>query len=109
MLQIKISFGFKSMALDNLLVIYTGKIRIKADLQDVTYALGHVNGLSITQHKNGCVCISYATIDCNIHCSNMANINAYLCIVMHQRIDAKYNPFAVTKSTVINDFEDLTF
>ena len=110
MLQIKIPFGFKTIALDKLLVIYTGKIRFKADLQHVVHALGHVENITITQHKNGCVCVSYATLDYYVQEANVAAINALLCTIMHERINAKYNPNVRTvEPVVLNDFEDLTF
>ena len=101
MLKIKLPFGFKTLCFDNLYVFYTGKIRVKANYQDVVVRT-NLSKCCIQSARNGCVIISYMTKDHTEHTNNIQAINELLADVMHARIDAKYFP-EVYQSSIIAD------
>ena len=88
--KIKVSFGFNTIALDNLFTIYTGKIRIKADSQFISHNLAH-HKLLIIEQRDDYTTLKFATTDSVINKLIIKDINRTLAIIMHQRIDAKYN------------------
>ena len=94
MLKIKMPFGFKTLCFDNLYVFYTGKIRVKANYQNVVDRTS-LSNCNIQAGRNGCIIISYITKDHTEHIKNIQAINDLLCDVMHARIDAKYIPLCL--------------
>lgn len=95
MLKIKIPFGFKMIQLDNLLTIYTGKIRIKADITDLNLALqNYQEHLTFTQGRNNCTTITFCTTNFILKNQLMDAINSTLADIMHARIDRKYHKAA---------------
>jgi hypothetical protein len=91
MLKIKIPFGFKMIQFDNLLTIYTGKIRIKASNDYLRLMLfDHLQHLTFIEGRNYCTTISFCTTDCKLNVTLIDAINATLATIMHDRIDAKY-------------------
>ena len=107
MLKIKIPFGFKMIQLDNLLTIYTGKIRIKAELDDLMHALqNHADHLTFTQSKGWgtCTTITFCTTNCILKTQLMNAINHTLANIMHARIDRKYNNAKVFNPEMIDDY-----
>lgn len=93
MLHIKMPFGYNSFCFDHSFVIHTGKIRIKAEYPEILQTLGHCPQLHIKPTGNG----QYTTISFTTTCSItkdalITQINAVLCKIMHDRIDAKYAP-----------------
>lgn len=94
MLKIKIPFGFKTLQFDNVFTFYTGKIRVKCDMQELMSRFrDSSHHFMFTKGKRNCTTISYMTTDYNIHVNNMNIINAILCDIMHERIDAKYKVY----------------
>lgn len=92
MLKIKIPFGFKTIQLDNFMTIYTGKIRIKADANDLINALqNHLEHLTFTEGRNNCTTITFCTTSILLKNQLMNAINQLLAQIMHARIDRKYN------------------
>lgn len=94
MLHIKMPFGYNSFCFDHSFVIHTGKIRIKADYLYVVDTLKHWPQLNIKASGNNG---QYATVSFTTNCSTtndqlIMEINAMLCKIMHERIDAKYAP-----------------
>jgi len=94
MQHIKMSFGYNTICFDKIFTIHTGKIRVKADYASVTKQLAHCPSLLVNRTgRNG----EYATISFVTNCFKtnehlIAEINALLCKIMHERIDAKYAP-----------------
>lgn len=106
MLKIKIPFGFKTLQLDNLFVLYTGKIRVKTDYDTLVNSLNHVNGLLFTKSTKGCTIISYVVTDITIHNSNIQNINSVLYTIMKDRLDLKYGQYTPTYVEYASIIED---
>ena len=105
MLRIKIPFGFKTIQLDSLLTIYTGKIRIKADANDLLNALrNHAEHLTFTVGKNDCTTISFCTTNNILKDVLIYEINNVLADIMHKRIDLKYR-----SAKVFNDLSEKDF
>ena len=105
MLKIKIPFGFKMIQLDNLLTIYTGKIRIKAEANDLLNALqNHAEHLTFTEGRNNCTTISFCTTNILLKNQLMNAINQTLANIMHARIDRKYNNATVFNPEKIDDY-----
>ena len=78
--------------LDNLLTIYTGKIRIKADITDLNIALqNYQEHLTFTVGKSYCTTITFCTTSILLKNQLMTAINNTLADIMHARIDRKYN------------------
>jgi hypothetical protein len=100
MLKIKIPFGFKMIQFDNLLTIYTGKIRIKASNDYLRLMLfDHLQHLTFTEGKNYCTTISFCTTDYKLNLTLIDAINDTLATIMHDRINIKYrkrNHFEMT-------------
>ena len=95
MLHIKMPFGYNSICLDRTFVLHTGKIRVKADYASISKQLGHCSSLQFKPTEVGTS--QYTTISFTTTCSTtndhlIAEINAVLCKIMHERIDAKYAP-----------------
>jgi hypothetical protein len=94
MLHIKMPFGYNSINFDRTFVLHTGKIRIKADYAFIADTLKHCTSLQykVSGNDNQYTTISFATT-CSITNDDLiGQINAMLCNMMHQRIDAKYAP-----------------
>ena len=105
MLRIKIPFGFKTIQLDNLFTLYTGKIRIKADINDLKTALQYYQGqLTFTVGKSYCTTITFCTTDVLLNSSLINAINNVLADIMHKRIDQKY-----PNAKVFNDLSEKEF
>ena len=90
MLHIKMPFGYNSLCLDRTFVIYTGKIRIKSPMENCIKSLGHHPQLLFHESNNGCTKISFSTTCQQTNDFLIGEINAMLCKIMHERIDAKY-------------------
>ena len=105
MLHIKMPFGYNSFCLDRTFVIYTGKIRIKASMDYCIKALGHHPQLLFTEGSKGCTKISFSTTCQQTNDFLITEINAMLCKIMHERIDAKYAP-KVWEPTLVGQIED---
>jgi hypothetical protein len=91
MLKIKIPFGYKTLQFDCISTMYTGKIRVKLEIENAHFLFGHIKNLCILEGRGGCVTISYMTSEFSTHLSNITEINAILCSIMHERIDIKYS------------------
>jgi len=94
MLHIKMPFGYNSINFDRTFVLHTGKIRIKAHYLYVANELGHCSSLQFkpTGNNGQYTVISFATTCSQTNDHLIAEINALLCKIMHERIDAKYAP-----------------
>jgi len=105
MLKIKVPFGFKTLNLDNMFVIHTGKIRLKCEYAVVFNAL-QTTGLVITDNGKGYTTIRYMTVNFSEHCTHMENINNFIADMMHARIDHKYrnrSSMLVSNSSILED------
>lgn len=89
MLKIKIPFGFKTLNLDNMFVLHTGKIRVKCSYAVVLNALP-ITGLTFSESKSGYTVIRYITTDYVTSAMYINSINSFLATLMHARIDSKY-------------------
>lgn len=87
--KIKIPFGFNTFALDDLLTVYTGKIKIKADNAFIRQNLNH-HKLLIIEQRGDYTTLRFLTTDYGVSRLIIKDINRTLAIIMHQRIDAKY-------------------
>jgi len=92
MIHIKMNFGYNSICLDYCFVIHTGKIRVKSSIGDCFKALGHHPQLRFEEGTNGCTTIKFSTTCQQTNDFLIEEINAMLCKIMHERIDAKYAP-----------------
>ena len=90
-MKLQVSYGYNTVVIDNLLCVYTAKIRVKlANEEDINEWFNtHFN---IIRGKNGCIIVSYAVTSSIEHHNNITIINNLLCNIMHKRIDAKYSP-----------------
>jgi hypothetical protein len=105
MLHIKMPFGYSSVSLDRKFAIFTGKIRVKESLLNVTKVLSHHPQLTFIEGKNGCTIISYATMCLQTNDFLIQEINTMLANIMHARIDAKYAPKVWEPKIVEYDYE----
>ena len=92
MLHIKMPFGYNSIVLDHSFVLHTGKIRVKSSIGDCHKVLGHYPQLLLQEGSNGCTIIRFSTTCHQTNDFLIKEINAMLCKIMHERIDAKYAP-----------------
>lgn len=91
MLKIRIPFGFKMISIDDRLIIYTGKIRIKAEPDFLMNALqNYQEHLTFTQGRTNCTTITFCTTNVILNNQLMDAINNTLADIMHARIDRKY-------------------
>jgi hypothetical protein len=105
MLKIKIPFGFKTIQFDNLLTIYTGKIRIKANGNDLLNALqNYAEHLTFTEGRNNCTTITFCTTNYILRNQLMNAINNMLADIMHARIDQKYRGHQIFNPENIEDY-----
>lgn len=107
MLKIKIPFGFKMIQIENHLVIYTGKIRIKAEPDALRLALqNYVEHLTFVQSRGSgtCTTITFCTTNVILKNQLMDAINQTLASIMHARIDRKYNRYATFDAENIEDY-----
>jgi hypothetical protein len=107
MLHIKMPFGYNSINFDRTFVLHTGKIRIKADYLYVANALNHCTQLQLKPSGNDgqYTTISFATTCQQTNDHLITEINAMLCKIMHERIDAKYAPKVWEPEMVEYDYE----
>jgi hypothetical protein len=93
-MKLQVPYGYNTFIIDNLLCVYTAKIRVKLAVKDtISEPLRAVlQKFTITKGKNDCTIISYAVTSSIENAQNIEMINAVLCEVMHKRIDAKYQP-----------------
>ena len=94
MLKIKIPFGFKMIQIENHLVIYTGKIRIKAEPDALRLALqNYAEHLTFVQSRGWgtCTTITFCTTNALLNRQLIYAINQTIAQIMHNRIDRKYN------------------
>lgn len=108
MLHIKMPFGYNSFCFDHSFVMHTGKIRVKADYAFIANTLKDWPQLNVKQSGNG----QYTTISFTTNCSTtndqlIMEINAVLCKIMHERIDAKYAPKVWEPEMVDWDHSDM--
>ena len=92
MLHIKMPFGYNSICLDRTFVLHTGKIRIKSSISNCYDAIGHHPQLLLQEGKNDCTIIKFSTTCQQTNDFLIQEINAMICNIMHERIDAKYAP-----------------
>ena len=92
MLHIKMPFGYNSICLDRTFVIHTGKIRIKSSFGDCFLAIGHHPQIRLQEGSRDCTLITFSTTCSQTNDFLIEEINAMLCKIMHERIDAKYAP-----------------
>jgi hypothetical protein len=85
-------FGYNSIVFDHCFVLHTGKIRVKSSIGDCFHALGHHPQIKLEEGTNGCTTIKFATTCMETNDFLIKEINAMLCKIMHERIDAKYAP-----------------
>lgn len=92
-MKLQVPYGYNTFTIDNLLCVYTAKIRVKIASYSPSDALEAVlQKFTITKGKNDCIIISYAVTSPIEHIQNIEIINTLLCDIMHKRIDAKYQP-----------------
>jgi hypothetical protein len=94
-MKLQVSYGYNTFIIDNLLCVYTAKIRVKLadefnDIHDWYSIPG--NRFAISRGKNGCIIVSYAVTSSITNEENIEIINSMLRTIMHKRIDAKYLP-----------------
>ena len=73
--------------------VYSAKIRVKADNTDFDFmftSMVNNHPVIISNHKNNCVAISWATTDYIVHDMYRELLNNKLASIMHARIDSKY-------------------
>lgn len=92
-MKLQVPYGYNTFIIDNLLCVYTAKIRVKIASYSPSDALEAVlQKFTITKGKNDCIIISYAVTSSIENAQNIEIINTLLCDIMHRRIDAKYQP-----------------
>jgi hypothetical protein len=92
-MKLQVPYGYNTFTIDNLLCVYTAKIRVKIASYSPSDALEAVlQKFTITKGKNDCIIISYAVTSSIENAQNIEIINTLLCDIMHRRIDAKYQP-----------------
>lgn len=100
---IKVPYGYSSMSLDNMLNIFSGKIRVKYPMDRISEEFR--SRYTIKQGRKDCVIIQYVTIDWEKHVDNMKHIDMFLANVMTTRIVNKYVNKYLEPTTV----DDLPF
>ena len=85
----KLDFGFKTLDYENLYTLYTGKIRIKHDLDTVKVSLFQHPELRITQVGNYTV-IAYVTTDYDKHMTYQRSIGKMMHTICLDRLNDKY-------------------
>jgi hypothetical protein len=101
MLHIQIPFGYKTIAIDRTHIIFTGKIRVRVHVNYCQEMLGHCPNLTLQESRNGCTTIKFSTTCSKTNDLLIKEINAMLCKIMHERIDAKYAPkYYFSKSSI---------
>jgi len=98
-------FGYNSINLENTLVIHTGKIRVKSSIGDCNHSLGHHPQIKLEEARNGCTLIKFSTTCTETNDFLIEEINAMLCKIMHERIDAKYAKKVWEPEMVKYDYE----
>jgi hypothetical protein len=86
-------YGYKVFSIGNI-TVYSAKIRVKADYTDFDFmfvSMANNHPVIISNHKNNCVAISWATTDYIVHKMYRELLNNKLASIMHARIDAKYS------------------
>ena len=86
-------YGYKVFSIGNI-TVYSAKIRVKADYTDFDFmfvSMANNHPVIISNHKNNCVAISWATTDYIVHNMYRELLNNKLASIMHARIDAKYS------------------
>jgi hypothetical protein len=92
-MKLQVPYGYNTFIIDNLLCVYTAKIRVKIASYSPSDALEAVlRKFTITKGKNDCIIISYAVTSSIENAQNIEIINTLLCDIMHKRINAKYQP-----------------
>jgi hypothetical protein len=92
-MKLQVPYGYKTFIIDNLLCVYTAKIRVKIASYNPSDELEAVlRKFTITKGKNDCIIISYAVTSSIENAQNIEIINTLLCDIMHKRIDVKYSP-----------------
>jgi hypothetical protein len=92
-MKLQVPYGYNTFIIDNLLCVYTAKIRVKIASYNASDELEAVlRKFTITKGKNDCIIISYAVTSSIENAQNIEIINTLLCDIMHKRIDAKYQP-----------------
>lgn len=86
--KIKVPYGYTSMSLDDMLIIYSGKIRVKYSVEHVPQNIKTM--CSITQGRKDCVTLQYITTDYQQHVRNIKEIDMFLYSVMTNRLIDKY-------------------
>jgi hypothetical protein len=86
-------YGYNSFTIGTL-VIYSAKIRVKADISVFDHMLNSMmledHPVIVTHHKNNCVAVSWTTTNYNVHTMYKELVDSILACIMHERIDAKY-------------------
>jgi hypothetical protein len=73
--------------------IYSAKIRVKANADDFMFMYSSkvdLHPISISNHKNDCIAISWTTTDYIVHNMYRELLTNKLASIMHARIDSKY-------------------
>jgi hypothetical protein len=86
-------YGYKVFSIGNI-TVYSAKIRVKAHYTDFDFmfvSMANNHPVIISNHKNNCVAISWATTDYIVHNMYRELLNNKLASIMHARIDAKYS------------------
>ena len=86
-------YGYKVFSIGTI-TVYSAKIRVKADYTDFDFmfvSMANNHPVIISNHKNNCVAISWATTDYIVHNMYRELLNNKLASIMHARIDAKYS------------------
>jgi hypothetical protein len=86
-------YGYKVFSIGTIRV-YSAKIRVKADNTDFDFmftSMVNNHPVIISNHKNNCVAISWATTDYIVHNMYRELLNNKLASIMHARIDTKYS------------------
>lgn len=90
--KINVPFGYNIMQVGNM-HLYTGKIRVKTDLETVNDFFSvedRMVGVSTYYGKNNTVVITWVITSHDMHQSLISVMNRLLAYVMHKRIAYKY-------------------
>ena len=85
-------YGYKVFTIGSI-TVYSAKIRVKADSFEFMFMYDStvdLHPISISNHKNGCIAISWTTTDYIVHNMYRELLNNKLASIMHARIDSKY-------------------
>ena len=86
MQTLHVPFGFNTSLVNNILTIFTGKIRLKTD-QPVVLS---TTDIKVATTRKGYTLLTWATTDVYSHQRNMAEVNRLICNTMVRRIQDKY-------------------